>query len=123
MLNKANIQAMSVNVTLQPIKYEKANDDLMNPKSVHGKRFLFTLFFINIENRNGIKICDMMTTQKMPMIDIKAIDFNAGCCAKIKTPKPAMVVMADKIIDDLKEERFFFPVLYSCNKPSIINKL
>ena len=95
----------------------------MKPQAVQGKRFLLTRFFINIENKNGINICDMITTQKMPMIEMKAMDFNAGCFAKIKTPKPAMVVMADKIMDDLKEERFFLPVLYSCNKPSMINKL
>ena len=38
------------------------------------------------------------------MIEIAAIDFNAGCLAKINTPKPATVVIADKNIEDLKEE-------------------
>ena len=59
----------------------------------------------------------------MPTIEIRAIERNAGCFANIKTPRPAIVVMADNRIDDLKEDRFFFPVLYSCNRPSIINKL
>ena len=65
----------------------------------------------------------MITTQMIPMIDITAMDFNAGCFANISTPSPAMVVMADKNIDDLKGERFFLPVLYSCSRPSMINKL
>ena len=65
----------------------------------------------------------MMTTQRIPMIEINAMDRNAGCSAKIKTPSPAMVVTADKMMEDLKEERFFFPVLYSCSRPSIINRL
>ena len=76
-----------------------------------------------MKKKKGIKICDMMTTQKIPMIEISAIDFNAGCFAKIKTPKPTMVVIADKMMEDLKDDRFFFPVLYSCSKPSMINRL
>ena len=65
----------------------------------------------------------MMTTQIIPVIEIMAIDFKAGCCAKINTPNPAIVVMADKRMEDLKDDKFFFPVLYSCNNPSIIKRL
>ena len=59
----------------------------------------------------------------MPMMEMNAMDRKAGCFAKIKTPMPAMVVMADKMMEDLKEERFFLPVLYSCNNPSMIKRL
>ena len=105
------------------MKIENANEDLLKLKNVHGNNFRFTRFFINTEKKKGINICDMMTTQRIPMMEINAMDCKAGCFAKIKTPMPAMVVMADKMMEDLKEERFFLPVLYSCNNPSIINKL
>jgi hypothetical protein len=65
----------------------------------------------------------MITTQRIPTIEMKAMDLNAGCFANIKTPSPAMVVIADNIIEDLKEDRFFFPVLYSCNNPSMMKRL
>ena len=29
----------------------------------------------------------MTTTQRIPMIEMSAMDLNAGCLAKIKTPK------------------------------------
>ena len=108
---------------LTEINSEKAVEDLMNPQSVQGNRFLLTLFFINIEKKKGISICDIITTQRIPMMEINAIDRKAGCFAKIKTPIPAMVVIADNMIEDLKDERFFFPVLYSCNNPSMIKRL
>ena len=97
--------------------------DNKKPDNVHGNLFLSVRFLIKSEKKKGIKICDINTTHTIPIIEIMAIDLNAGCFANIKTPSPAMVVMADKKIDDLKEERFFFPVLYSCNKPSMMNIL
>ena len=90
---------------------------------VHGKYFFCVLLVMRILNRKGIKTCDIKTTQTMPVTEIKAIDFNAGCFAKIKMPSPATVVMADKKIDDLKEDKFFLPVLYCCNKPSMMKML
>ena len=51
--------------------------------------------------KKGIRTCAIITTQEIPMMDIRAIDLKAGCFAKIKTPSPAIVVMADIKIDDL----------------------
>ena len=65
----------------------------------------------------------MITTHTIPIIEMAAMERSAGCLANIKTPNPAMVVMADKKMEDLNEERFFLPVLYSCNNPSIIKRL
>src|SRR3984957_530337 len=96
---------------------------LNRPLNVHGNLFFSTRFLINMLNKNGIRICDIITTQQIPIIDINAIDFNAGCFAKINTPKPVSVVIADKKMDVLYDDKIFFPVLYSCNKPSIIYKL
>ena len=81
------------------------------------------MFLIRMENKKGIRILAIMTTQSIPIIEMNAIDRNAGCRAKIKTPNPAMVVIADKKMEDLNEERFLRPVLYSCSRPSIIKRL
>ena len=97
--------------------------DRKKPDMVHGKCFFSVLFLINKAKKNGISICDIITTQIIPMIEMPAMERNAGCLANINTPNPAIVVMADRKIDDLKEERFFLPVLYSCNRPSMMNKL
>ena len=55
---------------------------------------------MSTENRKGINTCDMITTLRIPMMEMNAIDFNAGCCAKINTPNPAMVVMAERKMDE-----------------------
>src|SRR5580765_2183127 len=94
-----------------------------NPDTVQGNCFFCTLFLMRILNSQGINICAISTTQEMPMMEISAMDLRAGCLAKINTPRPAIVVMADRNIDDLKEARFFFPVLYSCRRPSMIYRL
>ena len=108
---------------LQERNNEKAKDDFIKLVNVQGNNFFSTLFLINKLKKKGIKICDMITTQIIPTIEMAAMDLNAGCFAKIKTPNPVIVVMADKRMDDLKEERFLLPVLYSCNKPSMIKRL
>ena len=108
---------------LTDINNENAKADLRKLVKVQGNSFRFILFFIKTLKKNGINICDMITTQTIPTIEITAMDLKAGCLAKIKTPNPAIVVMADKRIEDLKEEIFFLPVLYSCNKPSMIKRL
>jgi hypothetical protein len=38
-------------------------------------------------------------TDSIPIIDMVAIDLNAGCAAKIRTPIPSKVVMPDKITE------------------------
>src|SRR5258708_4211892 len=94
-----------------------------NPDKVQGNCCFCTLFLMRILNNQGINICAMITTQEMPMMEIRAMDLSAGCLAKINTPRPAMVVIADRKMDDLKEARFFLPVLYSCRRPSMMYRL
>ncbi len=57
------------------------------------------------------------------MMVMLAMDLKAGCSAKISTPKPITLVMADKRMEVLYEARFFLPYLYSCNNPSMIKIL
>jgi hypothetical protein len=90
-----------VRIIAPSIKYPKANMDFKKPDNVQGNLFFATLFLIRILKRKGINICDMMTTQAIPTIEIIAIDFNAGCFANINTPKPAIVVIAERKMDDL----------------------
>src|SRR5579871_1014455 len=104
LLNGFSLTNMKPNITRMKLamkKYENAKVDLARLKNVHGNLLFSTLFLIRILNRNGISICDMTTTQAIPTIEIIAIDFSAGCFAKIKTPRPAMVVMAERKMDDL----------------------
>ena len=75
--------------------------DLISPENVQGNLFFFTLFLIKKAKRKGINICDIITTQMIPMIDMAAMDLNAGCFANTSTPSPAMVVMAERKMDDL----------------------
>ena len=93
------------------------------PENVQGNWFFAVRFLTSILNKNGISICAMITTQQIPIMEIKAIDFNAGCFANTNTPKPVMVVIADKKMDVLYDDNIFLPVLYSCCKPSIIYRL
>ncbi len=69
-------------------------------------------FVINARNKNGSIVCDIIKTQTIPIMDIAAIDRKAGCCAKINTPKPAMVVTADKKIDVRIDWKIFLDLLY-----------
>ena len=59
------------------------------------------LALINMLKKKGMRIWDIITTQRMPMIEMIAIDLNAGCFANINTPRPAIVVIAERKIDDL----------------------
>ena len=62
--------------------------------------FFFVLFLISRLKKKGINICDIIT-HKNTDDGNQGNRLNAGCCAKIKTPNPAMVVMAERKIDDL----------------------
>jgi hypothetical protein len=60
--------------------------------------FLYVTIHLNMAGRS-VKVIKM--TEKIPMIDMVAIDFNAGCLAKIRTPMPSSVVIPDMITDIL----------------------
>jgi len=91
-------------------KYKKAKIDFTKPHKVQGNCFFFVLFVIKILNKKGINTWEINTTHRIPVMEIKAIDFSAGCFAKIRTPKPAIVVIAERKMEDLNDERFFLPV-------------
>ena len=65
-------------------------------------------------------VFEIINTENIPMMVIKPIDFSAGCDAKIKTPIPIMVVMAEINIPVLYDVKFFCPVLYSFINASVI---
>ena len=74
---------------------------IKKPENVHGNCFFCVRFFTSMLNKKGISICDIITTQEIPIMEINAIDLNAGCFANTNTPKPVMVVIADRKIDVL----------------------
>jgi hypothetical protein len=45
---------------------------------------------------------DIIIADDIPIMETRAMDFKAGCCAKIKMPVPKMVVTPDNKIDVLK---------------------
>ena len=92
------------------------------PKVI-GVNLFCPLFIIKKRNNKGCKVYDIKTTDKMPIIDTKAIDLNAGCRANINTPMPVIVVIAESRIDVLYELRFFMPVLYSWSNPRMMKML
>ena len=53
----------------------------------------------------------LIITDKIPIIDKSAIDFNAGCFANIKAPIPTIVVIADSKMDTLYDVISLFPYL------------
>jgi len=48
---------------------------------------------------NGCKIKVISIAENIPIMAIKAIDFKAGCFAKISTPVPKKVVATEKKIE------------------------
>src|SRR5690606_3441370 len=97
--------------------------DLHKPQKVHGNSFFCILFRISTENKKGMHTCATSTTHSIPITEIMAIERSAGCRAKMSTPSPTVVVMAESRMDDLYDETFFLPVLYSCSKPSMMKIL
>ena len=91
------------------IKKVNAKAVLHNPQKLAGFNFFLVRLVMSPENKKGSMVNDMIKTHTIPRMEMAAIDLNAGCFARIKTPKPAMVVMADKKIEVLKEDRFFRP--------------
>ena len=59
------------------------------------------LYAVNHLKRPGNTVNVTNATVIIPIIDIVAIERNAGCLAKIKTPIPSIVVRTDKITDTL----------------------
>ena len=80
-------------------------------------------FVTSHRNNKGCMVYETSTTTLNPRTEIKAIDFNAGCSAKISTPIPTIAVKAEKKIAVLCAPNIFFPFLYSCNNPSIMKML
>ena len=62
-------------------------------------------------------------THNKPSIDNQAIDFSAGCLAKIKAPKPSIVVTVAKNMEDLCDDKTSFPDLNFCVNPSVMKML
>ena len=59
------------------------------------------LYDTNHLKRPGNTVNVTNATEIIPIIDMVAIERNAGCLAKIKTPIPSIVVSTDKITDTL----------------------
>ena len=62
-------------------------------------------------------------TENMPMMAIKAIDFKAGCPAKISTPMPKIVVATDSKIEVLYVGNSTFPKVCSFCRAIVIKIL
>ena len=56
-------------------------------------------------NKRGCIVCETINMEKIPITDTSAIERSAGCLAKINTPNPIIVVMADNKMDDFTEQR------------------
>src|SRR3954471_7333534 len=104
--NLINIKPITVNNRLPITKKEKAKTDFINPDNVQGAFPFVVLLVMSQLNRNGINTCEINTTQLIPMMETSAIDFKDGCFAKIIAPSPRIVVIAEKKIEERKEERF-----------------
>src|SRR4051812_7560141 len=117
------INPMIVRKKEPEIKNRYQKTDLTIPKAVIGTNPFEVRLVINHRNKNGSIVCDITKTQTIPMMDIPAMERKAGCCAKIKTPSPEMVVKAESKIEVRMDARFFFPAAYSCCKPSIVKIL
>ena len=92
-----------VKVILQPMKIRKCKRRFDKAPQCPGKTVFFTLLFMSSEKRT-VSILDIMTTQRIPMIEMNAMDCKAGCLAKIKTPNPAMVVTEDAAADGPRDD-------------------
>ena len=75
-------------------------ENTISIKVIGSLRFLD---FFNVKNLNkiGSMVYAIITTDTNPIIEITAIDFNAGCFAIIKIPTPIIVVKTDKKMDVL----------------------
>ena len=91
--------------------------------NVKGTLFLSVRLVMKNLKRAGWIVLEMINTENIPIIVINPIDFNAGCEAKIKTPIPIIVVVAEIKIPALYESKFFCPVLYSFINASVIKML
>src|SRR5690606_21307684 len=92
------------------------NKVLLKLHSVQGNNCCCVLLLIKKSNRKGITTWATSTTPNIPIIEIVAMDLNAGSFANISSDSPVMVVIADSTMEDLNEDWYFLPVLYSCNK-------
>jgi len=68
---------------------------------VRGSFLFFDLIVVKNLNNIGSIVYATKTTDTNPIIEITAIELNAGCFAIIKIPTPTMVVKTDKKMDVL----------------------
>ena len=75
-------------------------DEITSIKVIGITRFRFLYSTRNLNN-TGCKVNEIKTTDRIPINDKTAIERKAGCCAKISTPTPITVVVAERKIDIL----------------------
>ena len=69
--------------------------------AVTGGKFLFIRLSISALYNMGCTINEIKTTATIPIIVMAAIDLSAGCFENKRTPKPMVVIIADRKIEDL----------------------
>ena len=83
------------------MKIDHAKIELKSSWKVYAILLFFFRFNKNKLNKAGSIVYEIIITESIPIMDKAAMDFNAGCWAKIKTPIPVMVVTPERKIDVL----------------------
>ncbi len=83
----------------------------------------FSLLPIKSKNNNGCMVKATKIADRMPISETRLMECKAGCFAKISTPIPKIVVMADRRIEVLCVVSNFSPLPYSLSSPVVKNIL
>jgi hypothetical protein len=114
---------ITARVSVENTKYSK--EDIENTKfnNVTGNARFFPLYPVRKLNSKGNTVKEIRMVDDIPITETNAIDFKAGCFAKISTPVPTIVVIPESKIDVLNDKILSLLNCNFCNNPFVIKML